>query len=100
MKEDHDRPDDLLLGSGVRDALGSNHADARHVNRLQSLTPSFSDNSTRCRADRRSDPTPNDSLGGVALNQQRISKLMGAIVSLVNRGMHAVEPFVVGERSE
>jgi transposase len=36
--------------------------DAAHdVNRLQSLTPSFSDNSTSCRADRRSDPTPNDS---------------------------------------
>ena len=31
------------------------------VNRIQSLTPPFSDNSTRCRADRRSDPTPNDS---------------------------------------
>jgi hypothetical protein len=30
------------------------------VNRIQSLTPPFSDNSTRCRADRRSDPTPND----------------------------------------
>jgi hypothetical protein len=30
------------------------------VNRLQSLTPPFSDNSTSCRADRRSDPTPND----------------------------------------
>jgi hypothetical protein len=27
------------------------------VNRLQSLTPPFSDNSTSCRADRRSDPT-------------------------------------------
>jgi hypothetical protein len=33
------------------------------VNRLQSLTPPFSDNSTSCRADRRSDPTPNDSSG-------------------------------------
>jgi hypothetical protein len=32
------------------------------VNRLQSLTPPFSDNSTCCGADRRSDPTPNDTL--------------------------------------
>jgi hypothetical protein len=32
------------------------------VNRLQSLTPPFSDNSTSCRADRPSDPTPNDTL--------------------------------------
>ena len=39
-------------------------------------------------------------LGGVALNQQQISKLMGAIISLVDRRMHAVEHLVVGERSE
>ena len=34
------------------------------VNRLQSLTPPFSDNSTSWRADRRSDPTPNDQCSG------------------------------------
>src|ERR1700722_9423258 len=32
-----------------------------HVNRLLSLTPPLSDNSKSCRADRHSDPTPNDS---------------------------------------
>jgi hypothetical protein len=32
------------------------------VNRLQRLTPPFSDNSTSWRADRRSDPTPNDTM--------------------------------------
>ena len=31
MKEDHDLPDDLLLGPGVRDPFGSNRADARHL---------------------------------------------------------------------
>ena len=31
VQEDHDLPDDLLLGPGVRDALGSNRADARHL---------------------------------------------------------------------
>jgi hypothetical protein len=46
-----------LLNTGLIDtALFKSLA----VNRLQSLTPSFSDNSTSCRADRRSDPTPND----------------------------------------
>ena len=31
MKKDHDLPDDLLLGPSIRDPLGSNHADARHL---------------------------------------------------------------------
>ena len=31
MQEDHDLPDDLLLGPGVRDALGPNRADACHL---------------------------------------------------------------------
>ena len=31
VKEDHDLPHDLLLGPGVRDPLGPNHADARHL---------------------------------------------------------------------
>ena len=31
VQEDHDLPDDLLLGPGVRDPLGSNRADARHL---------------------------------------------------------------------
>ena len=31
VQEDHDLPDDLLLGPGVRDPFGSNHADARHL---------------------------------------------------------------------
>ena len=31
VKEDHDLPDDLLLGPGVRDPLGPNRADARHL---------------------------------------------------------------------
>ena len=31
MKEDHDLPDDLLLGPGVGDPLGPNHANARHL---------------------------------------------------------------------
>src|SRR5208283_1170380 len=31
MKENHDLPDDLLLGPGVRDALGPNRANARHL---------------------------------------------------------------------
>ena len=31
VKEDHDLPDDLLLGPGVRDPFGSNRADARHL---------------------------------------------------------------------
>ena len=31
MKEDHDLPDDLLLGPGVRDPFGSNRADARDL---------------------------------------------------------------------
>ena len=31
VKEDHDLPDDLLLGPGVRDPLGPNCADARHL---------------------------------------------------------------------
>jgi hypothetical protein len=31
VKEDHDLPNNLLPGPGVRDALGSNHADARHL---------------------------------------------------------------------
>ena len=31
MKEDHDLPDDLLLGPGVGDALGPNRANARHL---------------------------------------------------------------------
>jgi hypothetical protein len=39
-----------------------------HVNRLQSLTPPFSDDSTSCRADRRSDPTPNDTLVKAAID--------------------------------
>ena len=33
VKEDHDLPDDLLLGPGVRDAFGSNRADARHLSK-------------------------------------------------------------------
>ena len=37
---------------------------------------------------------------GLPLDQQRISKLMGAIVPLVNCRVHAVENLVVGERSE
>ena len=31
VQEDHDLPDDLLLGPGVRDPFGSNRADARHL---------------------------------------------------------------------
>jgi hypothetical protein len=31
VKEDHDLPDDLLLGPSVRDPLGSNRANARHL---------------------------------------------------------------------
>src|SRR5208282_3180070 len=31
VQEDHDLPDDLLLGPGVRDPLGPNGADARHL---------------------------------------------------------------------
>ena len=31
MKEDHDLPDDLLLGPGVGDPLGPNRANARHL---------------------------------------------------------------------
>jgi hypothetical protein len=31
VKEDHDLPDDLLLGPSVRDPFGSNRADARHL---------------------------------------------------------------------
>ena len=31
MKKDHDLPDDLLLGPGVRDPFGSNGADPRHL---------------------------------------------------------------------
>jgi hypothetical protein len=31
VKEDHDLPDDLLLGPGVRDPFGSNRANARHL---------------------------------------------------------------------
>ena len=31
VKEDHDLPDDLLLGPGVRDPFGPNRADARHL---------------------------------------------------------------------
>jgi hypothetical protein len=31
VKEDHDLPDDFLLGPSVRDPLGSNHTDARHL---------------------------------------------------------------------
>jgi hypothetical protein len=30
VKEDHDLPDNLLLGPCVRDPFGSNRADARH----------------------------------------------------------------------
>jgi hypothetical protein len=36
----------------------------------------------------------------VALTQQRISKLMGAIVSIVGGSMNAVEDLVSGECSE
>jgi hypothetical protein len=31
VKEDHDLPDDLLFGPGVRDAFGPDGADARHL---------------------------------------------------------------------
>ena len=31
VQEDHDLPDDLLLGPGVRDAFRPNRADARHL---------------------------------------------------------------------
>ena len=31
VKKDHDLPDDLLLGPGVRDPFGPNRADARHL---------------------------------------------------------------------
>ena len=31
MKEDHDLPDDLLLGPSAGDPFGSNRADARHL---------------------------------------------------------------------
>jgi hypothetical protein len=31
VQEDHDLPDNLLLGPGVRDPLGSNRANARHL---------------------------------------------------------------------
>jgi len=31
VQEDHDLPDDLLLGPGVRDPPGSDRADARHL---------------------------------------------------------------------
>jgi hypothetical protein len=31
VKEDHDLPNDLLLGPSVREPLGSNCADARHL---------------------------------------------------------------------
>jgi hypothetical protein len=31
VKEDHDLPDNLLLGPCVRDPFGSNRADARHL---------------------------------------------------------------------
>jgi hypothetical protein len=31
VKEDHDLPDDLLLGPGVRDAFRPNRADPRHL---------------------------------------------------------------------
>jgi hypothetical protein len=31
VHEDHDLPDDLLLGPGVRDPSGPNRADARHL---------------------------------------------------------------------
>jgi hypothetical protein len=31
VKEDHDLPDDLLFGPSVRDSLGPNHTDARHL---------------------------------------------------------------------
>jgi hypothetical protein len=48
-------------------------ADELAVNRLQSLTPPFSDNSTGCRADRRSDPTPNDIADRVEPIQLRLS---------------------------
>jgi hypothetical protein len=39
------------------------------VNRLLSLTPPLSDNSKSCRADRHSDPTPNDTLAGERGNE-------------------------------
>jgi len=39
-------------------------------------------------------------LGGLPLDQQRVSKLMGAIVSLLHSSTHMVEHPVVGECSE
>jgi hypothetical protein len=37
VKEDHDLPDDLLLGPGVGDPFGSNRANARHLAKATGL---------------------------------------------------------------
>jgi hypothetical protein len=50
--------------------------------RLQSLTPPFLDSSTSCRADRRSDPTPNDT----RTNAQSASDVHEKGVGCVARG--------------
>ena len=39
-------------------------------------------------------------LGGLPLDQQRVSKLMAAITSFLNGGAHPVERPVAGERPE
>jgi hypothetical protein len=59
-----------------------------------------------CRKRQTSTATPAEpgglplTLGGLPLDQQRVSKLMGAIVSLLHSSTHMVEHPVVSERSE